>query len=310
MKLTFSVIFCAALLVLAAPVATAGTISSMQQYSLIVFGDLDNNSNIHGKTFVGGSLTGMNSHDFAINIPGTPGSEVTVRVGGNINAGNPLNVNAGSVEVGGTINRPINLNGGAGATATAGLPQDISTIQAELESASLGFAALMANSSANLVGNQLTFEAAPDGPLNRAVFQVSAANIFSNPAVANIDINLNGASEVVINVSGASADFNQGNMLGNFALNSTREKVLWNFYEATSIETFRRLDGSLLAPLAHLTINQNVEGSVAVASMTQRAEVHFPVPTITPDPNFIPEPHALSLALMGAFAMLTRRGRR
>ncbi len=115
-------------------------------------------------------------------------------------------------------------------------------------SQSAGLASLAANSTTSIQGNQLVFNASPTGPGNVAVFDVTAANVFGNSSLASLSVTANGASAIVINVSGTNVVWNNGmNEIGALLSNSLRETVIWNFYQATSIELDRNFNGALLA---------------------------------------------------------------
>ena len=95
-----------------------------------------------------------------------------------------------------------------------------------------------------------------------AVFDIDAADLFSNKT-QQIELNLNGSSTAIINVRGTSANWNQGNIVGDLVSDDeVKEKVLWNFYEAETLNFNLALYGSLLAPLASLTNQTILEGTV------------------------------------------------
>lgn len=294
-------------------VAVANPLAPMSEYNLIVFGDLDSQSNVQGKAFIGGSLSGTAS-DFG-SMLSIPSSEVSLLVGQDILA-TIENINKGSVEVGGNISAAstINMNSGGsvavggtvfgtvqnGPVVPLGSSVDISGIQSTLEAASAALAALTPNSSTSIQnGNQLVFDAQPSGPQNQAVFNVTAADVFENNSLAQMQMNANGASQIIINVSGTSTTWNNGmNQVGAFTTTALRESVIWNFYEATSITLDRNLNGALLAPEAHLTNSTSIDGSVAVASFTQRGEVHLPTTIVA-----VPEASSLALMTLGLLTL-------
>ena len=293
--------------------ANANPLSPMNEYNLIVFGDLDSQSNVQGKAFIGGNLSGTAS-DFGTMLS-IPSSETSLLVGGDVLA-TIENINRGSIEVGGDISAgsTINMNSGGsaavggtvfgtvqnGPVVPLGSPVDISGIQSTLEAASAALAALSANSTTSVQnGNQLVFDAQPGGPQNQAVFNVTAADVFENNSLAQMQMNANGASQIIINVSGSSMTWNNGmNQVGAFTSNALREIVVWNFYEATSLTVDRNLNGALLAPDAHLTNSTNIDGSVAVASFTQRGEVHLPTTAVA-----VPEASSLVLMSLGLLTL-------
>jgi choice-of-anchor A domain-containing protein len=122
----------------------------------------------------------------------------------------------------------------------------------------------------------------------------SSLNVFNldGPNVAQaLTINAPGTSTVIVNVSGKSINWsNFGVSLGGI----DRTKVLFNFYEATSI-TFTNigLEGSLLAPTANLYLtNGSVNGNAIAQSWnTEITEPHwYPFAGNLPDVAQTPEP--------------------
>ena len=196
--------------------ASVATASPLQDYNLIVFEDLTSNTNVEGKTIVGGDINGP-AADFAVGLNSIPSSEVTLQVGGSINATN-LNLNNGSAEIGGSINGNLNNNGGG--TISTGVPLDISGIQTQLLNDSTYLSGLTANSAVTLPGVQpsnIVFNASPnlDG---LAIFDVDGDDIFSNTLAQQILLNPNGANAILINVRGTNVTFDQGNMGSAFNL--------------------------------------------------------------------------------------------
>lgn len=300
--------------------ATAGPLND---YNLIVLGNLTSSSEVEGKTFVGGNLSSSSSN-YGIHLT-VPPSELSLIVGGSITSGN-IQLNKGSMIVGGNVAAGVNVNMNSGGNyAIGGLKQgnvnggsqvpftsipDVLTMQTELLSLANSYASLAPNSTTSIQhGNQLIFDAVPAGPQNRAVFNVAAIDIFQNNSLAQLVLNVNGADEIIINVSGSSVLWNNGmNQTGSLLTDAVRERVVWNFYEATDINLGRNLNGALLAPQAHLTSSTNIDGSVAVASFTQNGEVHLPTSVLNP----VPEPASVMLGLLalpGLLLIMRRRQR-
>lgn len=180
-------------------------------------------------------------------------------------------------------------------------------VVATLSDASAQWAALPANSTAtNLNNGALTLSATPtniDGH-QVAIFNVTSADV-SGATLGRIDLFLNGADTVLVNVSGSSVVVG-ANFAGQFVNNES--KVLFNFHQATSVSVNTNMRAGVLAPLAVVAQNgSNIDGSVVAASFTQNAEVH--------DERFlgylpyeaVPEPSVIGLLLLGAAGVLRRR---
>lgn len=87
-------------------------LQAMRDYNLIVLKDLQSSSQVQGKTFVGGNLSGGSSTYFT--NPGSQAGGVALTVGGNVTGGAKNINNGGSVKVGGDLDSGANMNGGGG----------------------------------------------------------------------------------------------------------------------------------------------------------------------------------------------------
>ena len=215
-------------------------------------------------------------------------------------AGNPLNLNAGSLRIGGTSNgRIVNYNGGGALIADPTL--NVEPTATILKNASLTIAGYTPNNAATIPSGQpgpLRFNVTSSDACGVAVFAIPGS-LFSNGNVQQIELDPGSASTIVINVSGSSIDWTSGNMVSQFTSATWRARVLWNFYEATSIKfNSRNMMGAVLAPLANVTTSANIDGSIAANGLTTSAEVHLPTfvgnpqcgPTPTPTPVVTPTP--------------------
>lgn len=292
--------------VVLASISTAASAGILSQYNLIVTRDLDSTSEVEGRTFVGRNLSGPASN-YAIRLDQNAFQGVdTLIVGGNITAQN-VNLQAGNLRRGGTRTGNANFNGVGGheivdaSVATLG-----ASFATQLVNDSNFFRSFTSNSNVSVPTGQpgpVVFTAAPSGPNNVAVFSINGNQVLHNQQVQQLELNLNGASAVLINVAGTTVNFDQGNFVGAWNNLFTRSNVLWNFYEATSITISRQFNGAILAPHAMLTNFSPIEGSVFVRDMTMRAEVHLPGYA-----DNIPSPGTVApLAAAGVLAFRRRR---
>lgn len=297
-------ILAAAALALAAACCAPASAGILDTYNLVVFGNLTSSSEVEGRAAVGGNLGGPASNYGTMLTPAANFVSTDVlHVGGNITAGN-VNMSAGRLRLGGSVQggSNVNLNGGSTLVNDGGTAAFVAGMAATLQANSLQLAALSSNSTWTGPGVQpapVTFNAAPVGGV--AVFNI-AGSLLSNGLVQSWQMNANGATTIIINVSGTSINVNAGNTVGAWATDALRARILWNFYEATSITVARQLDGAVLAPLAHLTNSTVIAGSVAVASFTQNGEVHLPLYT-----GLIPAPGAAGLLGLAGLAAARRR---
>lgn len=293
------------------PCASAAPIL-VTDFNLVVGGNLTSNSEVEGRTLVGGSLFGSASN-YAVKL--TPSADFsavdTLIVGGNIAAGN-VNVAAGDVRVGGTASGNVNLNGPGGE-----LFQNDGTVGGMVASAIAGLNSLSAYLSGLTANSSVVDPAGPSavtfnavaGPGNVAVFNVDGS-IFSDPNSQQLDLNLNaGVNALVFNVSGALINFNQGNFVGGFLNPSIRPQIIWNFAGATGINLDRNWFGALLAPNANLTNSTAIEGSVYIGgNFDQRGEVHLPLYESSIPGSAVPEPSSIFLILTGiSMALAAKR---
>ncbi|MGC4016638.1 MAG: choice-of-anchor A family protein [Luteolibacter sp.] len=289
---------------------SAQNLKPLSDYNVITRGNFSTTSEVEGRTLVGGSLISQNSANFGIKLQGKVSSTTPVlSVHGDIVSGNPLNLNAGSLEIGGNLNnRKINYNGGG--SLLTGYTTDGTAIINSLDLASQALSALNKNSSFIMPADQpaaFKFNATPDSN-GVAVFSVSASDLFSNNKVQQIELNLNGASDIVINVSGVNIVWTAGNMVGVFNQDDVRDNIVWNFYEATTIDFgSHAMNGQILAPLADVTTSGVINGSIYANSLTTTSEVHLP--GYNGSLTLVPEPSSALLGGLGMTLLLCRRKR-
>ena len=276
----------------------------VNQWNLVVLGNWHNQSqDVEGNAFGGGNLTG-GSPTIGLRLDRNvwAGRDV-LAVAGSTSVSN-INMQAGNFARGGSLSGNVNHNGGGITRTDATLGAQAVSYGSELLALSGSLRSLTANSIAQFPVGQpgavrYQATAAPGGV---AVFSVQSSQVFSNPLIQQIELNAGAASEIVINVAGTSVNFTSGNMVGDWTSAFARSKVIWNFYEATSIFLDRNFNGAILAPLAHLENTTAIDGSVFVASFNQRGEVHVPFYGGT-----IPTPGTLGLAGLSVLAMGRRR---
>lgn len=284
----------------------------LSTYNLITFGDLTTTSEVEGRTLVGGNLN-TSSSNFGVEFGNATGIDI-LTVAGNIN-GNSIQVNnGGNLRIGGASFATVNLNGGGQQINDNSVGSFVNDVQVAMTGYSSFLTGLASTASVSLPGNNdqptgVTFNAAPAGPNNVAVFDIAGNDLFNNNKVQQIGLNFNGADTVVINVSGSSIVYNGGNFVGSFASDNAASKVIWNFFEADTIQLDRVLWGSVLAPGAAITgiggnpTNQVIEGSVVANSLLTNSEIHLPTFT-----GFVPAPStAGALAFGGLLAARRRR---
>jgi choice-of-anchor A domain-containing protein len=287
-----------------------------ENYNAIIFGNLNIQGEIEGRTLVGGNLTGSNSSNFGIGLPsGTSATDKTLVVGGNISSGNPLQLNKGSLYLGGTNGRTVNYNGGGSQISQS---TDLSTLKQAFLSESANLKSLatdsVVTSSTNGQPGPVTFTATA-GSDGLAVFSISADAIFGSNLSQQIGLVANGATNIVINVSGTTVNWiqNAGNMVGDFTSDYWQAHIVWNFYEATTINLgSHQFNGSILAPNATITTSNNIDGAVIANNLNLTGEVHLPSSSSANSyagyrAQAVPEPGSALLLAVAGLIILTRR---
>jgi len=269
-------------------------IDALKEWNLIVLGDLNSSSEVEGRTFVGGNLSG-NSSNYQIRTPAAsnyavPGLTVVgdvlggaknlnngsgALVCGNVQGGFNLNGGVQTVKVGGTLsNTNINQNivqAGLGTSDpgfVSGLNLQKSLLASSMVDLSNGYAALTATAAVGIANNRATFNAVPNAD-GVAVFNLKASDL---SRFGEIAFNRNGADTVIVNVSGTSVRLDD-NFLGNAT--GLGEHVIWNFPEATDLRLTTAWKGSVLAPKAAAVTGNYIEGSAVFGSLIQNGEFHL-----------------------------------
>lgn len=281
---------------------------AFSSYNLITLNDLSTSSDVENRTLICGSLLSSSSANFATQIVSNSNSATrySLELNGQIVSGSPIQVNAGSFGVGsnpvhtivasGSVSytldgRIVNINGGnQGATISvnANLSAKCTALTNDLRALSSSLAALT-----NTQGNNVTIPTLQTGPLNFyvnnvdpngiAVFNLVGNTVLNNVLVQQIELivgtNIASALKlVVINLSGTSISFAQGNLVGTWfnSISTGRARTLWNLPQATSLNIARNWMGALLAPFATVTASTNIDGAVAVLSLTTTAALRDP----------------------------------
>jgi choice-of-anchor A domain-containing protein len=290
--------------------------SLLPNYNLVVFGNLQDSSDVEGTAIVGGNFTGSAANfGTQLSHATTAGTDV-LTIAGNLNSGATANIEAGgNLRIGGALIGTVNLNGGGGSVVHAAPPIDLSALQTSMINLSSSLNGLAANSSVTLPGAQpsnITFNA--NFVSGEAVFDVNASDIFENAKAQQILLNVGAAvpadSTIIINVAGSDINFNNGNFGSEFNDPSWSSQIIWNFPDATTLNVAndlsvsRELWGSVLAPSADTTLDSTspIDGTVVVGNADLQGEIHLPQFA-----GNVPEPTCLVLVGFGGLLMMRRR---
>lgn len=290
----------------------------------VIAGNYSAGNETEGSAFVSGTYTPGGQSRFAFNSGsvqrdetnvlwlnnGVANSNRTTLISGSVVSRTSVSSNLFNLNGNGQGNPSINQGAAAWSSAIAGLGYGLTSttnLVNTVRSASSQWAALTANSTVRNTNNgAFTFTATPgmiDGH-SVAVFNVSSS-VFSTQNIGRLEAQMNGAETLLINVSGLTANIN-ADFANGFTNNES--KIIFNFYEATTVNVNRNFRGGIYAPLATVNqLNGNFDGTVVANVLNQKFEIH--------DKRFdgylpynVPEPSAPLLAAIGAsLALCVRR---
>lgn len=306
----------------------------LNEYNLITLGDVNSSSlHVHGNAFIGGNLDANNA-EFGSRLENSTALELAgeLRNNARILGQNNNAVVSGLAEVvvdqNGIEKQQVSVNNSyidntKNVSHDASLGAKVNDMQSALEDASFGYNALSDVNTQDMADNKLMVNSLNNG---YAVFQLgqkedNGKNSFllnnSNKdleVVYNLsDDTLDELGAIIINVPGTEIDFSENNnkVSGNSFLSGMvgRSKVVWNFFEATTLKLNANFYGNILAPLAQLSSGSDIDGSVAVygISSSHRGQIHLPTPNLTTPTVDVPEPATLALLLSGLFLTLRRK---
>ncbi|QDT01579.1 collagen-binding domain-containing protein [Adhaeretor mobilis] len=289
--------------------AVAGPIN---EFNLIALGNLTGNSEVEGRAFVGGNVSG-NAKNFVTMAAGLNSPVSTsgladddgLIIGGQllstVNVNNGANVRVSTANAGATVN----TNGGGSLTyndaGVAGIAADVNN---SVTGANAFFAGLTANSTIDDSDfNNLVFNATP-GTNGIAVFDLPT-NFFSS---RNGTYDLSGdlaADLYVIRIAGTNLSASNALNPNSNEFNDPafQSRIAYYFPDATTLN-LNALGGSVFASAADLTLTTAVEGTVVANNVVLNGEIHLPTLEVS-----VPEPSSLGLLLLSTItiAISTRR---
>jgi choice-of-anchor A domain-containing protein len=278
---------------------------TLAEWNVVTYQNLNQVNEFEGRAFVGGNLTESDSFQVAMGLNGVSSSSTTLVVMGSISGGNHINLQSGSVVVGGSINaRPFNYNSGGTVTPNSPEPAALSPLT-RLSQSSTYWSTLTANSSISVNGNnRVTFNAIPGVSL--AIFNVTDTETFELSGLQGFDLNATAGTTLLINVNSQDGAVNwaQGNFFDAFQLANWKGSVLFNFYNAASVNLHDQFTGYVMAPGADVTANNNIDGGVVANNLWVGSQVHLPNRNTSnnswygdlPDAAVVPEPTTSAFA--------------
>jgi choice-of-anchor A domain-containing protein len=237
----------------------------------------------------------------------TPGDNIHVMANGNLYAAGATSSNFG-----------FNTNPHGSLTSTGPSPIDFGSLRTSLDAESAFLGTLAANGQA-LVHGQTGFPSGANPSWLALVGSSTTENVFNLTAAQlssmQLDIVVPAGSTVLINVSGTAITLNnQININGNQLSNTSdaAADVLFNFDDATTVALDAEINGTVLAPLALVTGNQEIAGTLIAAQINDSGEVDNAEYTgnLPSPPALTPEPSSLMLfgtGLVGITGLLLRK---
>ncbi|RWR10477.1 collagen-binding domain-containing protein [Paenirhodobacter populi] len=281
----------------AAQAASLSAVELLQQYNLVVKGDLNSMQEVEGNVYIGGNLTGSALQAAFVKAPVPDAGLANVVILGD--NGVTLNINDPDVTVviGGTNTGVVNEAGTVIVGSTpADLVLDASTVFSTLDQWSTDLSHLATTGTYTEGEQGYTFGA--------GVYNISLDD-FRKMAFT---YDLAEGETIVFNVSGTDLAIHKNWPGVPFELG---RQVVWNFYEAENVSIDAKVIGSVLAPKATLSgFAESLEGSVfALAVNLTNGEIHLQQPDFDIDTPVVPVPATLPLLIggLGALAALRRR---
>lgn len=216
--------------------------------------------------------------------------------------------------------RPFNINSGnngASAYIDSTLSAKCSQVVNDLQKFSQYLSQLTPNNAVTVPTGQpapLTFTVNSVNQDGLAIFNLACNDALNNNNVQQIQINNNAnAKIVVINLSGQTCSFQQGNMVGSWLTGSDgQSRTIWNVYEQpansnTVMSIQRSVMGTLLAPYYTVQTSNTINGAVAVNSFIGGGQLTKPALAFPPcvEPQTTPTTTLLTTATLSSASPLT-----
>jgi choice-of-anchor A domain-containing protein len=294
-----------AILLALASSARADINSTLSTWNLVTYNNLNQMGEVEGRSFIGGNVNQTTSFQFAMGNYSMPASEIATAVHGNIAAGSAIHVHHGSIAVGGSSNsRTLDMISAGTATTGSPWPANNSPL-GEISAASAYWSTLAGNSTISLdASGHVVFQCAPGASL--AVFNVTDSATFERSGMQGFDLAPDAAtSTILINVDSVngSVDWATGQFFSLFQQDNWQSRVLFNFYNAITLNLHDQFTGYVLAPNADVTAVNNIDGGLVCNNLLGIGEVHLPYQNGDSSPWKgtipVPEPATGTIAAIG-----------
>jgi choice-of-anchor A domain-containing protein len=286
-------------------------------------GSITDGSDVGGRVAAAGTVTlSAVGQDLPANDQnGTLAGGFLLVAGGGVTSGDNIHVMAnGNVYAAGATSSNFSFNTNPHGTLTSAGPSPInfSTLRTSLDAESAFLGTLAANGQV-LTHTQPGFPAGANSSWLALVGTSTTENVFNLTAAQfssmQLDIVVPTGSTVLINVSGTAITLNNQININGSQLSNTIDAaadVLFNFDAATTVALDAEINGTVLAPLALVTGNQEIAGTLIAAQINDSGEVDNAEYTgnLPSPPAVTPEPSSLMLfgtGLVGITGLLLRK---
>ncbi len=291
-------------------------------------GGLYTQADITGNAFVSGTFLG--SGTIGQDLPNASGSQYSLSVANGLNFGGSVDIDNGYSVIYANSNGNLgsgsfSFNGGGSLVkdTSAALGTEQTTLANQVTFASSYYSSMAQTGTVSpITSGVVTFDSsAPKG--GTAVFDIAATTLTSG-SLQQLKLEMNGAQNVVINVTGlnSSTDFTVPNTIGwqgDFT-DANAAHIIWNFGTlGGNLTTQNYFIGSIIAPKANFENGSYVDGSIFVQSFDntsgQTGEIHYKNGGYVVQfngfvPQSVPEPSSIVMAGLGmAGAVLIARRR-
>ncbi len=273
------------------PVSVPKAAEYLQNNQAIILRDLKSRSSIVGPTVVGRSFYGKSATFSGWANAAVDGDILTVA---KYLKAKWVEVNGpGNVRVGGKLWGEIQLNNNAQIIQDPDL--DLGSLGMDLRTWSHELCLLPDSGTVEIQGDTVTLTANPDAQGLAVIHVRDGRRIFGGGhhhrhkwgwgrrrhghghghghRPKKIEIELNGAKALIINVGGAAINVKHAKFVGASTGADVISKVLWNFYETRALRVDRSFYGSILAPYANTKNTAPIYGSVALRRLDHRAPI-------------------------------------
>jgi choice-of-anchor A domain-containing protein len=257
-----------ALTALAMTTAVA-TAAPFTEWNLLVRNNLTSTSHVDGSALVGGNVSGTS----VFSMHGVTASNgAGLMVGGSVSGNNQMN-NSGNLFHGGSISGTIELNGGGSQVQQTGIGAVVNDAFAQANAYSSFLRDLAPTGNLNVLdGTKGTFNSVATvgvGSDRYAVYSMSQSVL---GGMSELNMNFGSADIAVINfdasATGGAVTLNM-NFIGGINQNNSG-RIVWNFFNATTLNIGGNLSGMILGTGADLFLNgPGIYGTVVVDNVSQ-----------------------------------------